>query len=256
MNNRNLQILFLPMLAALLLLDLKFGYSFYPYLIFVMLYLAFNIYGSSVIRANYFMQSVCKGSSGAKTIAISFDDGPTVPQTEEVLNVLKLQKVPAAFFVIGKNVPGNEALLKRMDSEGHIIGNHSYSHNYWFSMKSGDNMLIDLKKCDEEIKRVLHRQPLLFRPPYGVTNPMVAEAVKKGAYTSVGWSLRTFDTSAKNKEQLLQKSLNKLHNGDVVLFHEWSEHTVSILEDFIKAARLKGYVFVGIEELLGVKAYI
>ena len=85
---------------------------------------------------------------------------------------------------------------------------------------------------------------------------MVAQAVKNGAYTSIGWTVRTFDTSAKDRERLLQKALNNLQNGDVVLFHDRGAHTVSILSDFISAARQKGFELVGIEKLLRVKAYI
>ena len=256
LNNRNIQILFSLILLALLFVDLKVGFSFIRYLIFIVTYLAFNVYGSCNIRANYFLDSVCRGNIQIKTIAITFDDGPSAMHTQEVLNILKNQKAPAAFFVIGKNITGNEALLKQMDNEGHIIGNHSYSHNFWFSMKSADNMLLDIEKCNAKIKQAIGKCPQLFRPPYGVTNPMVAKAVKKGAYTSIGWSLRTFDTIAKNKEKLLQKTLNILSSGDVVLFHDWGQHTASVLNDFIVAARLKGFEIVRIDQLLEVKAYI
>ena len=256
LNNRNIQILFLLILATLIFFDFRSGIPFYLYLVLVVVYLSVTVYGSSVIQANYFLHSVCKGDTRAKAIAITFDDGPSSGHTENVLNILKTHNAPAAFFVIGKNIAGNEALVKRMDSEGHIIGNHSYSHNYWFSMTSANNMLRDLKACDGEIKRVINKQTQLFRPPYGVTNPMVAKSVKNGSYISVGWSLRTFDTTAKDPGKLLQKALTNLHNGDVVLFHDWAPYTAQMLGDFITAARAAGFAIIRVDDLLRIKPYI
>jgi peptidoglycan/xylan/chitin deacetylase (PgdA/CDA1 family) len=135
------------------------------------------------------------------------------------------------------------------------MGNHSYSHNYWFSLKPKQEMLDDLKKCDAEIERVLGKRPRLFRPPYGVTNPMVAGAIEKGNYLSVGWSLRTYDTNATDRNKLFDKIMRKLRNGDVILFHDWGKFTVDVLPDFIKAARDKGFEFVRADKLLGVEAY-
>lgn len=73
--------------------------------------------------------------------------------TPLLLDLLKSEKVPAAFFLIGKNIEGNEAVVKRMVDEGHVIGNHSYSHTYWFSLNKSETMYNDMKKCDEEIFR-------------------------------------------------------------------------------------------------------
>jgi peptidoglycan/xylan/chitin deacetylase (PgdA/CDA1 family) len=232
------------------------GLSLYFIVVLVVPYLAITIYGSSVIQANYFLRSANKGNPNSKSIAITFDDGPTQTKTEEVLNILKAKNIPAAFFLIGNNIAGKEALLKRMDTEGHIIGNHSFSHNFWFSIKPADKMLADLNQCTDLIKMVIGKQTLLFRPPYGVTNPRVAKAVKAGSYISVGWSLRTFDTNAKNKQALLKKALNNLKGGDVLLFHDWGAYTVDMLADFIDAAKLKGFNFVRADELLDIKAYI
>jgi len=172
------------------------------------------------------------------------------------LDILKEQQTPAAFFVIGQQIEGNETILKRIDNEGHLIGNHSYSHNFWFSMKSATSMFDDIKKCNEEIEKAIVKRPVLFRPPYGVTNPMVAKAIKMAGYTSIGWSLRTFDTVAKSKEKLLQKTLSNLETGSVVLFHDNGPYTIAILKDFIVAVRLKGFEIVRIDKLLDVKAYI
>ncbi len=225
------------------------------YVFLLLCYLLISVYGSYFIQANYFTDQIHHGDRSNKKIALTFDDGPQAGFTSQVLDILREKKVPALFFLIGQNIKGNEVDLQRMNAEGHIVGNHSYSHNYWFSLKRTDNMLADIKLCDAEIERVIGRRPKLFRPPYGVTNPMVSGAVKRGNYTGIGWSLRSYDTSAKDGDLLLNKILANIKNGDVILLHEWGKHTIAILPDLIDKSRKLGFEFVRADELLGVEAY-
>lgn len=218
-------------------------------------YVVLLVYGSYFIQSNFFVKSLCKGDTGKKQIAITFDDGPMKDFTPKVLDILKTEKVPAAFFLIGRNIQGNEELVKRMIAEGHVIGNHSFEHGFWFSLQSKSKMISDAEKCDTAIKEVTGLQPKLFRPPYGVTNPMVAQLIKQRNYHSIGWSVRTYDTNAKSAEGLLQKTLKNLCAGDVILFHDWGQHTIGMLSEFISQARKRGFEFVRVDELLNIKAY-
>jgi peptidoglycan/xylan/chitin deacetylase (PgdA/CDA1 family) len=221
----------------------------------ILVYVSVLVYGSYFIQSDFFLRSLWKGSKERKAIAITFDDGPMKDFTPRLLDLLKSEKVPAAFFLIGKNIAGNEAEVKRMVNEGHVIGNHSYSHTFWFSLNKSDVMFSDMKKCDEEILRATGKKPRFFRPPYGVINPMVKKAIEKGNYDCIGWSIRTYDTKAKNAELLLQKSLKNLSNGDIILFHDWGKFTIGILSDFITEVRARGFEIVGLDELLKTKAY-
>lgn len=255
LKHKYTRIFFLILLAALILFNWHKSIPWYAYLIWALAFGGIIALGSYFIRLNYFTDSLNHGNRSSKKIALTFDDGPMNDFTPRVLDILKQHRIPAAFFLIGRNIAGNETLLQRLTAEGHIAGNHSYSHNYWFSLKPKMDMLEDLRKCDSEIERVTGNRPRLFRPPYGVTNPMVAFAIEKGRYTSVGWSLRSYDTSARDKAQLLDKCINKLRSGDIVLFHDWGRFTADILPEFIQSAKSKGFKFVRADELLGVKAY-
>ena len=103
------------------------GYVEYILSILVIFYLIATAYGSFQIRANYFVTSIHKGKK--KSIALTFDDGPHPENTPRILDILKDKGVKATFFVIGKNAEKYPDLLRRIDAEGHIVGNHSYSHN-------------------------------------------------------------------------------------------------------------------------------
>lgn len=211
--------------------------------------------GSYFIQLGYFVKSYCIGDTTKRQIAITFDDGPMRDFTPRVLDILKEEGVPAAFFLIGKNIQGNEDIIKRLVNEGHVIGNHSFEHGFWFSMQGKMKMIEDARKCELAICQLTGYLPQLFRPPYGVTNPMVADMIKARGYYSIGWSLRTYDTNATSADALLQKSLKNLSNGDVVLFHDWAPYTIGILSEFIREARKKGFEFVRVDELLHVEAY-
>jgi peptidoglycan/xylan/chitin deacetylase (PgdA/CDA1 family) len=258
LNSVRARIVFVVVMSVLIFCSWKFNISRYEGMLIVLAVLSYLLliaYGSYFIQSNFFIKALSHGSKEHKAIAITFDDGPMKDFTPRLLDLLKAENVPAAFFLIGKNIAGNEALVKRMVDEGHVIGNHSYSHTYWFSLNSGNNMLRDLQLCDEEIIRVTGKKPKFFRPPYGVTNPMVKSAVEKGNYDCIGWSIRTYDTNAKSAAQLLQKSLKKLSNGDIVLFHDWGQFTIGILSAFIKEAQARGFEIVRVDDLLNTKAY-
>ena len=188
-------------------------------------------------------------------IAISFDDGPDAANTPRILELLRANGVEAAFFCIGRCIPGNGQLLKQMDSGGHIIGNHTFSHHYWFDMFSAKKMLADMRQMDELTNDAIGKKPKLFRPPYGVTNPNLKKAIIEGKYIPVGWSVRSLDTVIKNEERLLQKVTAGLQPGAVFLFHDTSPATLAILSPFIKHAQTNGYQIVRPDKLLNLQPY-
>jgi len=169
--------------------------------------------------------------------------------------LLKQENINATFFCIGNRIAGNEHILRQIKEDGHIIGNHSYSHHFWFDMFSAKKMLQDLQQMDDEMERVTGLRPKLFRPPYGVTNPNVKKAIIKGNYTPVGWSVRSMDTVIKDEKKLLDKINAAIKPGAVFLFHDTSKTTLDALPAFIKEVKNKGYQIVPLDKLLLLKPY-
>ena len=205
--------------------------------------------------SNFFIKIVCKAETDKKEIAISFDDGPAANYTPEILQLLKEENVKATFFCIGNRIAGNEHILKQIKEEGHIIGNHSYSHHFWFDMYSAKKMQNDLKQMDNEVERAVGLKPKLFRPPYGVTNPNVKKAIINGGYTPVGWSVRSMDTVIKDKNKLLSKINAGIKPGAVFLFHDTSKTTLNVLPEFIQEVKKRGYEIIPLDKLLALTAY-
>ena len=137
-----------------------------------------------------------------------------------------------------------------MAEEGHIIGNHSYSHHYLFDFFTKEKMLRDLSKMDKALKNAQGKKPLFFRPPYGVTTPAMKSVMKLGNYTAIGWNIRSLDTVIKNEEKLFKRVTSSLKPGAIILFHDTSKTTINILPGFIEYSISKGYTFERLDTLL------
>lgn len=255
LNFKNTNILFIVLLLFVITVHVISGVSFWVYPVLLIAYSLVVFYGCYFVDSNFFLPVICAAETARNEIAISFDDGPAVNYTPETLQVLKDHQVQAAFFCIGNRINQNGELLSQIHQQGHMIGNHSYSHHFWFDMFSAKKMLADLKMMDSSMQTVLGLQPKLFRPPYGVTNPNLKKAIIKGGYTPVGWSVRSMDTVTNNKEKLLDKINRSLAPGAVYLFHDTSKTTLDVLPEFIRTVRAKGYEIVRLDKLLNLNAY-
>lgn len=235
--------------------DVQYNLPIYVYVIVFFLYTSILFYGCYFVHSNFFIDVVCSAKTDRKEIAISFDDGPVEKNTQAILQLLAGENIKATFFCIGNRIAGNETILQQIIEGGHIIGNHSFSHHFWFDMFSSKKMQHDLKQMDGAVEKVTGLQPKLFRPPYGVTNPNLAKAIKSGNYTPVGWSVRSMDTVIKDKQKLRNKLNRSIKPGAVFLFHDTSETTIQVLPDFIREVKNAGFEIVPLDKLLHLKAY-
>jgi peptidoglycan/xylan/chitin deacetylase (PgdA/CDA1 family) len=220
----------------------------------LLVYVSLLVLGTIFIRWNFYIRSFNK-SDKKQLVALTFDDGPA-DQTAAILDVLKKEGVEAAFFSIGKNAATNPELVKRWDAEGHVVGNHSYEHGFNFDWKLSKNMVKELEQTNEIIQSLIGKKPKLFRPPYGVTNPNLAKAVNRTNMHSIGWSIRSFDTTAKDPKELLERILLKVEGGDIILLHDSVPITTEILTNLIKKIREKGYTFSRVDKMLEIDAYL
>ncbi len=255
LNFRNTNIFFISLLITLIGVHIKVGLPFYVYPLLFVVYSGIVFYGCYNVGSNFFIKIICSANTDKNEIAISFDDGPATNYTPEILQILNKENIKATFFCIGKRISGNENILIQIKEQGHIIGNHSYSHHFWFDMFSSKKMLADMKMMDDETEKITGLKPVLFRPPYGVTNPNLKKAIINGNYTPVGWSVRSMDTVTKDERKLLSKINNAIKPGAVFLFHDTSKATVNVLPAFIQEVKNRGYQFIPLDKLLHLKPY-
>jgi len=217
-------------------------------------YVSLLVSGSTSIRFNFYLYSLKRGNTNKKIISLSFDDGPDPVITPLILSVLENHNMPASFFCVGEKIEKNPELVKKAFQKGHIIGNHSYSHSKIFDLRSTKNMVKEIERTSDLIEKTIGEKPLLFRPPFGVTNPLLAKAIKRTGVTSVGWSLRSWDTNGK-VDTVVERLKRKIHPGEVILLHDNRANTVEILNRFLPYLIENGYQVVPLDQLLKTKPY-
>lgn len=231
------------------------GWSLWWLVLPFLLFNAALVYGSAMIQSNFYTKAHCEGTTTKNEIALTFDDGPNAKHTPEILNILKEYSANATFFVIGKNIAGNENLLKQIDNEGHFIGNHTYSHSFFIDFKSKKGFNDELNQTLEAVFKCTGRQMKLFRPPYGVTTPNLANASRDLNYEIIGWNVRSLDTTKDSEEIVAKRVKEQLKPGAIVLFHDTSEKTAAVLKQTLNFAKENGFKIVSVEQLLNIKAY-
>lgn len=239
-------------LGFLILLFLKVD------LIYLMIYgfivLNLIVLGAFSIRLNYFLKAYHCGSTSTKQVAFTFDDGPT-NYTLDVLDVLKKYNAKATFFCIGNKVETLPEIVKKIDENGHSVGNHSFSHSNSIGFFSTHKMLDEVVSTETAIFNVISKKTNFYRPPFGVTNPNIAKALKKLNCHVIGWNVRSLDTVIKDDNKLYNRVKSRIKPGSIILLHDTSEHTVRVLERLLKELQKENYTFVTVNELLGLPAY-
>lgn len=187
--------------------------------------------------------------SAQPCIALTFDDGPNGATTPQILNTLEKEHVTASFFVIGSRVVGNGALLQRMYADGDEIGNHSWTHPDFTTLKP-DQVRQQVMLTQGIIESTGVPAPTLFRPPYGAVNPTVLHNVP---LTVMFWNEDPKDWSQTDPQQIQQTILNAAKPGGVVDLHDIYQSTADALDPTIQKLKSEHYQFVTVSQLLGLK---
>ncbi len=232
-----------------------FSISCWWFIIPVLLFKAAIIYGSATIQSNFYLKAYNSASTTEKKIAITFDDGPNPLYTQKILSILTEYQAKATFFLIGKNIDGNEHILNEIYNQGHLIGGHSFNHGFFIDFKSVNGFIEEINQTNRLIETTIGKRPRLFRPPYGVTTPNIASAVKKLKQDVIGWNVRSLDTTNDSTEIVYNRVITQLKPGSIVLFHDTSDKTVEVLKQTLNFAEENGFKIVNVDELLKIQAY-
>lgn len=254
LKNKNIQVLFVAVLILLFIASFYRQVNGWVFFWVLFLWLIITIWGSFDIRSNYFVKTYWKSKTSDKKTAITFDDGPT-PITVDVLDILKKYNAKATFFCIGTQIEKYPDIFQRIIEEGHLIGNHSYSHDKKIGFFSTQKVVEEIKKNDLIIEKYLGKRTLFFRPPFGVTNPRFARAIKHTGHFVIGWDNRSLDTVIDDENKILKRISVKINSGGIVLLHDTSAKTAGVLEQLLLLLQKENYTVTPLDELLNIKAY-
>lgn len=248
-------IFFISILILLAFLSLHVHIEIKYFVVVIAFWLVVVWLGSSIISLNYHVKAYCNNPlTTEKNIAITFDDGPS-ETTLLILDLLQQYNAKATFFCIGKNIERHPDILKRIDTEGHLIGNHSYSHSSYFDFYNKKRVTAEILKTDALIAKVTGKNTTLFRPPYGVTNPSISRSLKVTKHKTIGWNIRSLDGITKNENFIYARIIKRIAPGGIVLLHDTSTHTLLVLERLLQFLKKNNYTVVSLEQLLKIKAY-
>ncbi len=230
--------------CLLLALGIGVGY-FYTlgwgyYLTLGLLFVGLLSWGVFDIRLGYFIPTLYHlKDSQKRQVVLTFDDGPT-ELTPLFLDLLNRYEAKAIFFCIGRQIAQYPQIVQRIKDEGHLIGNHTYSHTPKNCFASSAVMTQEIQQTDALLAQLGIVTPY-FRPPYGVTNPHIASAARRTGKRVIGWDIRSLDTVIKDETRLWSRVVSKLNQGNIILMHDTSERTLHVLEQLLKYLKANDY---------------
>lgn len=178
-------------------------------------------------------------------IALTFDDGPRRDTTQRLLDGLRERGASATFFLIGRQIPGNEDLVLRMKAEGHQVGNHTWNHVTLSGSLTAD--LEELRRTDALLQELLGSGTYWVRPPYG----LISEAERAALEVPlVHWTVDPEDWAKLSPEAVVQAVLKEAGPNDIVLLHDFFSDSVDAALEIVDTLQAEGYYFVTVEELL------
>lgn len=221
------------------------------YKIFILIFLAFFTSKIWAKEAKFY----ANGNPKIPSFALTYDDGPGII-TDRLLDLLKSYNVKATFFLLGENVKRYPDKVRRIYSEGHLIGNHTYSHKNFFSIdKKPDKFEIFQREVLETEKLITHLglpKPVYLRMPNGFSKKWVRELAGKMGYTLVNWSYGS-DWHKMPEDKMTQEYLKALKPGAILLMHDGGkdkEKVLRITEEILKEAKKRNLKPVRLDELL------
>ncbi len=187
--------------------------------------------------------------SGVKekpSIAITFDDGPSGRYTGRLLDGLKERSVKASFFLIGENAEENPVLVERIYKEGHLIGNHTYSHVQMTHL-SEEAAVREIERTDQVISAITGEHVAYMRPPFGAWQ---RELEVRMEVLPVLWSVDPLDWTTENVDEIVSKVVTEVEEGDIILLHDCYASSVEAALRIVDILQKEGYEFVTVDRLL------
>ena len=195
------------------------------------------------------VQTSAKGISEGpevKQIALTFDDGPHPFYTEQLLDGLKERGVQVTFFVTGEHASLHPDIIKRMHEEGHVIGNHTYSHMQ-LRQDNREAFKKELQQTNQVIKELTGKDVVYVRPPYGAWDK---ELEKELNMIPVLWSVDPLDWCTEDVQTVVRRVKEKVKDNSIILLHDYFDTSVTAALQIVDELLEEGYEFVTVEEMV------
>lgn len=198
------------------------------------------------VKATIGNKAEWKEGAEPKRIALTFDDGPHPYYTEQLLDGLKERGVRVTFFVTGEHASLHPDIIKRMQEEGHVIGNHTYSHMQ-LRQDNRETFKKELQQTNQVLKELTGEDVVYVRPPYGSWDK---ELEKEVNMIPVLWSVDPLDWCTEDVQTVVRRVKEKVKDNSIILFHDYFDTSVTAALQIVDELLEEGYEFVTVEEML------
>ncbi len=193
-----------------------------------------------------------RGPALCHAVALTFDDGPSRTATPAVLDILRKTRTPATFFLIGSRAGLASDLVRRIQAEGHAIGNHGFTHQPFVFMTPGQ-IARDLARTDDLVRGAAGVRPAFVRLPYGIRGPFAVGVVRRSGRPVVGWSVYPADARRPPAGRIVGGVLGRVKPGDIVLLHDGGgdrSATIAALPRILDGLRARRLAVIPLADLL------
>ena len=225
---------------------------------FLLVLVLFSVAGvwrlSSLPDLQVFGEIKSQAMISEKVVALTFDDGPTPDKTNQILQILAEEQIPATFFLIGQEVQQHPQLVRQILAAGHQVGNHSFSHQRMI-FKSPAFIAGEIEQTDKLLRDSGVDGVIYFRPPYGKKLLILPWYLMKHHRVSVTWDVapENFPKIAKDPQALVDYTVQQTKPGSIILLHvmyDSRQATMQAVPQIIRQLKAQGYRFVTVHELL------
>jgi peptidoglycan-N-acetylglucosamine deacetylase len=230
-------------------LILTFHQYWFILVLITIIWISFYTAASFIINSGVYIKTICSGSEEIRKIAITFDDGPDL-NTPIILEILAEHNAKASFFLIGEKAEKNKTLVECIKNANHTIGNHTYNHKSHFPFMQIRKIIDNISATQNVLLKINGIEPVYFRPPFGVTNPLIARALNNFNLIVIGWSVRSLDTVKKDPDKVLHRITKRLRPGSIVLLHDTTKNAIPILKGLLLYCEKHNLSPVNLDELI------
>mgnify|MGYP001212980113 CR=1 FL=1 len=222
------------------------------------IYVALLIAGSLSPSLDFYLLSARRSPVDQPWIALTFDDGPDPAITPALLDLLRREHIPAAFFCVGAAARQYPALVAQAAADGHLIGNHSDRHGYGWTIAASSQVFAEFAAANQTLAHILGDAPRFVRTPAGVSRPDLAEIFAQLQLTNVAWDVRGLELLYRDPARIAARIARTARNGSIILLHETyygtriiePQQALAIAQRTIARLRARGFRFVRLDQLL------
>jgi peptidoglycan-N-acetylglucosamine deacetylase len=212
-------------------------------------------YGVLWPQCGMYGEAQARGQTGARRVALTFDDGPHPTTTRSVLELLRAHDARATFFVLGHKVEEHPDVVREIHAAGHTLGIHGFQHDRLFSFRSPSYARQQIERTRQAIVQACGVTPSLFRPPVGFASYRTFRGAEQAAVRIIAWSVRSLDgLRSADPARVAQRVIRQLEDGAIVLLHDAAERddftpaSIAALPEILRALHERGLASVGLDQ--------